>query len=518
MSGRSTTVLDIRELLRHLREGRSDREIHRALGLGRPTVGKYRRWAEQEGLLTEPLPGLTELQARLKASLPTASPQTVSTVEPHRATVLAFLEQGLETEAIYQRLREQHSFAGHYQAVWRFVRKLQPSRPDVTVRVEVAPGVEVQVDFGYAGMMFDPVNQKVRRTWAFVATLSWSRHQYVEFVFDQTAATWLVLHRHMLEIFGGVPEHVRIDNLKAGIVEACLNEPEAQRSYRDCAEHYGFLITPCRPATPQHKGKVESGVHYVKRNFLAGRDYTQPQHSIRQANQDVLRWVAETAGRRRHGTTKQIPLEQFEQVERAALRPLPPAPFELVTWKQVKLHRDCYIVFDNAYYSAPYRYVGETLWVRGTAKSIEIYRDFERLVIHTRAARPGERLTLLAHLPPKKVAGLTLTPSACLERATQVGAQTAEVIAQLLAERPMDRLRGAHRLLHWAEKNDPARLERACARALAFGDVSVRTIENMLKTGIADQATTDAPESAPDWPRPRYARPAEDLVPEHLRN
>ena len=516
MSGKVTAVLDIRELLRHLREGRSNRAIHQALGLGRPTIGKYRGWAQREGLLEGPLPSLGELQARLKASLPPAPPQSVSTVEPHRATVLALLAQGLETEAIYQRLKDQHGFTGHYQAVWRFARKLQPQRLEVTVRVEVAPGYEVQVDFGYAGMMFDPVTRKPRRAWAYVATLAFSRHQYVEFVFDQTVATWLMLHRHMLEFFGGVPEHVRIDNLKAGIVQACLNEPEAQRSYRECAEHYGFLITPCRPATPQHKGKVESGVHYVKRNFLAGRDYTQPQHSLHHASVEALRWVAETAGHRRHGTTKQIPLEQFEQIERAALRPLPPAPFELVTWKQVKLHRDCHIVFENAYYSAPYRYVGETLWVRGTAQSIEIHCDFERLVIHTRAARPGERLTLLAHLPPEKVAGLTLTPIACLERATQVGPQTAEVIAQLLAERPMDRLRGAHRLLHWAEKNDPARLERACARALAFSEVSVRTIENILKTGIADQAALEPAEPAPDWPR--FAREAGDLVPEHMRS
>lgn len=517
MSGRTTTVLDIRELLRHLREGRSNREIHRSLGLGRETIRKYRQWATAEGLLSGPLPQLPELQARLAASQPPAPPQTVSTVEPHRATVQDLLDKGLETEAIFQRLKDQHGFTGHYQAVWRFVRKLQSTGPDVTVRVEVAPGVEVQVDFGYAGKLFDPVTQRVRKAWAFVATLSFSRHQYVEFAFDQTVATWLLLHRHMLEFFGGVPQHVRIDNLKAGIVRASLDDPQAQRAYRECAEHYGFLITPCRPHTPQHKGKVESGVHYVQRNFIAGRDYTTPQHHIHHANQDVLSWVLGTAGQRRHGTTKQVPLAQFEQVERAALRPLPPAPFELVTWQQVKLHRDCHIVFDNAYYSAPYRYVGEALWVRATAKSVEIYREFERLVIHTRAAHPGERMTLLTHLPPEKVQGLTLTPSACLDRAHAIGPATGEVIVQLLNERPVDRLRAVHRLLARAEKDDPARLERACARALAYADVSVRTIENMLKTGIADLAASEAAEPAPDWPRPRYAREADDLVPAHLK-
>ena len=155
---------------------------------------------------------------------------------------------------------------------------------------------------------------------------------------------------------------------------------------------------------------------------------------------------------------------------------------------------------------------------RATAKSVEIYREFERLVIHTRATHSGQRQTLLVHLPPEKVEGLTLTPSACLERAHAIGLKTGEAVRQLLDERPVDRLRSVHRLLARAEKDDPARLERACARALAFGEVSIRTIENILRTGVADQADGAAvpAEAVGDWPR--FAREAADLVPEHLRS
>ena len=104
-------------------------------------------------------------------------------------------------------------------------------------------------------------------------TLSWSRHQYVEFVFDQKVATWLRCHVNAFAYLGGIPKRVVIDNLKAGITKACWEEPQVQHAYGECAEHYGFLIAPCRPATPQHKGKVEQGgVHYVKRNFLGGRE------------------------------------------------------------------------------------------------------------------------------------------------------------------------------------------------------------------------------------------------------
>ena len=173
-------------------------------------------------------------------------------------------------------------------------------------------------------------------------TLAWSRHQYVEFVFSQRVETWLELHRRAFEFFGGVPYRLVIDNLKAAVVRASRDAPEVQQAYRECAEHYGFLIAPCRPATPQHKGKVEQGgVHYVKRNFLAGRAVSTRE----QANQDVRVLCQTTAGLRRHGTTKESPLTRFETTERARLRPLPATAYDLAVWKVASLHRDCHIVF-----------------------------------------------------------------------------------------------------------------------------------------------------------------------------
>jgi transposase len=168
---RSTDVFDLRELLRHLQQHQSERTIQAALGLGRRTIRKYRRWAQAEGLLDRPLPSLAELQARLAASRPARPAQVSSTVEPFRTQVKDLLDKGLEIQALYQRLRDDHGYRGSYSAVSRFVRTLEPANPDVTVRVEVAPGAEVQVDFGYAGKMYDPATQTVRKAWAFVGTL-----------------------------------------------------------------------------------------------------------------------------------------------------------------------------------------------------------------------------------------------------------------------------------------------------------------------------------------------------------
>jgi transposase len=283
-----------------MRQGQSDRAIAAAVGVDRKTVGRYRAWAVEQALLSGTLPALGELNRLLEETMKgPPPPQNVSSVERYRDAIVKLREANVEVMAIHSRLQDK-GYTGSYSSVLRFVRRLEPSEPKVTVRVETAPGEEAQVDFGFAGWMIDPETGALRRAWVFVLVLSWSRHQYVEFVFDQTVATWLRLHRNAFEYLGGVPERAVIDNLKAGIAKICFQEPQAQHAYRECAEHYGFLISPCRPRTPEHKGKVEQGgVHYVKRNFLAGRE----SMTLTQANREVLRWVETTAGRRTHGTT-----------------------------------------------------------------------------------------------------------------------------------------------------------------------------------------------------------------------
>jgi transposase len=137
-------------------------------------------------------------------------PQNESAVVPYHDVVVELRQQGTEMVAIHQRLQER-GFDGSYSAVRRYVQKLEGSLPEITVRVETPAGAEAQVDFGYAGRMRDGTG-RMRKAWAFVMTLSYSRHQYVEFVWDQTVPTWLTCHRKAFAYFGGVPERLVIDN------------------------------------------------------------------------------------------------------------------------------------------------------------------------------------------------------------------------------------------------------------------------------------------------------------------
>ena len=505
MAGRRRDVLDVREILRRLQLGQGHRAIARELGTSRKTVAKYHQWARQQGFDLGSVPPPAELQVRLSAA-DRPPPRVPFVAEPFRERIIALRRQGVECRAILARLREESGFTGSYSALWRFVRSLEPPTPTAYVRIETAPGQEAQVDFGTAGPIVDPRDQVAKKAWAFVMTLSWSRHQYVEFVFDQEVTTWLRCHRHAFEYFGGVPTRVVVDNLKAAIVRASWHDPVVQRAYRECAEHYGFLIAPCRPATPQHKGKVEQGgVHYLKRNFVAGRSLPP----LPEANTLALRWCRETAGLRLHGTIKERPLDRFTQVEQAALRPLPAAPYQLAIWKRAKLHPDCHIVFQGAFYSAPHRLLGQTLWVRAAETSVVLYHAHEPIASHPRAYRPGERITHPDHLPPAKVVALMATPAWCLRRAVDVGPDTSILIGRLLGERPLDRLRTALAILRLAEKYPLRRLEAACTRALQFDQLGYHVIKRILEQGLETRASR-AVTAGPDGPA-QFARPWTDF-------
>ena len=190
MPGRRLPTVDIRTLLIHLRTRASDRDLNRSTGLARRTLARYRHWAQQHHLLEGDLPPVDEIQLLLEQTLPVPlPPQNHSSVEPFREIVVRLRRENVEIKALHARLKER-GYRGSYASVRRFVATLEPHTPDACVRVETAPAEEAQIDFGEVGRLHDPLTGTNRKVYAFVMTLSWSRHQYVEFVFDQKLPTW----------------------------------------------------------------------------------------------------------------------------------------------------------------------------------------------------------------------------------------------------------------------------------------------------------------------------------------
>jgi hypothetical protein len=288
------------------------------------------------------------------------------------------------------------------------------------------------------------------------------------------------------------------DNLKAAVKQVLMHDPVLGEAYRRQAMHYGFLISPTRPGEPRHKGKVESGVHYVQRNFMAGQDFVD----IVVANQRLQVWVQEVAGTRCHGTTHQSPLKLFHEHEKAALLPLPPDPFTLCEIKPVTVHADCHVVIAGSYYSVPYTYIDHQLTAHIGEHVVELYDHLELVATHVRSMRPGEWRTRLADYPEHKAAYLLRTPDLCCQQASQIGSAARQVVDTLLAERPLDRLRTVQAILRLEQTVGSQRLEAACARALHFGDVRYRRIKEILNAAL-DQVPL--PEATPPSPSQSFA-------------
>jgi DNA replication protein DnaC/transposase len=219
--------------------------------MGRDKLTTFRALALRQGWLEADaeLPEDAALAGALGASRRARS--TISTVEPYRAVVQQWLDAGVGGKAIHGALCRQHGYTGSYSSVARMLVALRGARPaEVTVRLAFEPGQAAQVDFGAGPVLIHPDGQP-RRTWAFVMTLCHSRHQYVEFVWDQSVPTWLGCHRRAFEWFAAVPRRLIIDNAKCAITRACAKDPLVQRAYAECAEGYGFKIEACAPHDPQ---------------------------------------------------------------------------------------------------------------------------------------------------------------------------------------------------------------------------------------------------------------------------
>lgn len=498
-------MFQYRQVLVRLRAGDTVREIARSGLMGRDKLGALRAVAEQQGWLDAgaDVPDDEAIVAALGAGRRASS--TVSSVEPHREVVKRWFESGVQGRAIHAALKREHAYGGSYSAVVRMLRQLRGEvPPEVTVRLSFAPAEAVQVDFG-AGPVLNHPDGKPRRTWAFVMTMCHSRHQYVEFVWDQSSATWLGCHRRAFEWFDGVPERVTIDNAKCAIVKACSHDPLVQRAYAECAEGYGFKIDACPPHDPQKKGIVESGVKYVKGNFLPTRTF----RDLTDLNAQARRWVMQEAGTRVHGTTREQPLVLYA-LERPLLRRLPAVTPDLGTWHRVVLHRDCHVQHDRAFYSAPFALAGKTLWLRATDSVVALYEDYRHLATHPRAQRPGQRVTLADHMPPQARAFFERDRRWCDTQARAVGTRCAELVARLLSDRIAERLRAAQGVLALGKRYGAVRLEAACERALAHDSPHYRTVKTILATG-ADQQLLVPVNTPAAYARARFTRSAADL-------
>lgn len=476
-----------RQIIFQMRQGESDRQIAKSGLAGRTKCQSIRALAKQHGWLdsSKALPDDETLSTVLTA--PRRTSVCVSSVLPYKEVVLIWHSQGINSKTIYHGLVSRYGYSGSYDSVYRFIKNHAPSSVKATVPLHFEPGQAAQVDFGKGPKIVDSNTGEIINSWFFVMTLCFSRHMYVELVRDQTVETWLGCHRRAFEFFGGVPGKIIIDNAKCAIIKACRFEPTVQRAYAEYAQGYSFVISACPPREPQMKGRVESGVKYVKGSFLPLRSF----RSLTDANAQAKEWVLGMAGNRKHGSTYEQPLTLFEQTERYYLLSLPQVPPQLVRWEKVKVHGDCHVQQGKCRYSVPYRFIGQTLWMKLSEGMVQLYHEHELIAQHARLYRPGKRATLDAHMPPNAKAYLMRDPTWCRRRATEIGPDCEAMVAHLFADKVLDNLRSVQGLLSLSKQYGAARLNAACQRAIAFSSYRYMTVKQTLQKGLEYEPLPD---------------------------
>jgi Mu transposase, C-terminal domain/Integrase core domain len=265
------------------------------------------------------------------------------------------------------------------QSVQRFVRKLRALQPQRIWRLECQPGEEVQPDFG-VGAPIEEAEGKRRRSWVLRMVLSYSRKGYSEAVSRQDTETFLRCLENGLRCFGGSPLLLNLDNMKSAVLQADWFDPEINPKLADFCRHYGLHVVPCRPGKPQHKGKVERGVAYLRNNALKGRRF----RSLAEENLFLEHWESSIADKRIHGTTRKQVAACFEE-ERLHLQPLPGSLFPCSQEARRSVHRDSYVEVKKAFYETPPEYVGRQVWVRWDSRCVRIFNErMEQVAMHTR--------------------------------------------------------------------------------------------------------------------------------------
>jgi transposase len=511
----------LQELVRLHRMGTGARRAARLLKMGPNTARAYRKALASAGLLDGPADTLPELEVLREAVMvqlpPKEKPQHESSITKWVEAITTLLERGSAPTAIYDclRLREE-SFDGSLSAVKRLCKHLQVAKgiaaEDVAIPVDTDPGEVAQVDFGAIGKLWDPETGRTREAYVFVLVLGYSRHMVARIVFDQKTETWLRLHVEAFDELGAVPRVVVPDNLKAAVVRAAFGVAEApvlNRSYRELARHYGFKIDPTPPRSPKKKGKVESGVKYVKRNFITPRAGLD----VAALRIELTRWVLEVAGMRKHGTTHKRPLEVFTQVERAAMLPLPAVTWQPVWWRAPTLRIDCCAIVEGARYSAPWRLIDKVLLARVTKCSVELYFEDTRVATHERQPSGGKSI-LDEHLPPHRTAHRHRSREYWEQRAAELGDDVLAFVREVFdADDVLSQLRPVQSIVTHLQTFPVERAAAACRRASYYGSFGYGAIKNILRKGLDLEPLPSAvvPSSDPSE-RPRFARNVQELL------
>jgi transposase len=486
----------VREIIRLARgEGLPLRQVSAATGVPFTTAADHLRRADRAGLKW-PLPDDlddTALEALLFPKGPAPEPNRPLPDWEHVHRELK--RPGVTLTLLWLEYREDHPDGYSYSQFCLRYRAFQ-THLDLPMRQEHRAGEKLFVDF--PGQRLPICDRRsgevVTEAELFVAVLGASNLLYAEAVASQGLEHWVAAHVHAFEAFGCVPRVVVCDNLASGVTRAHRYEPDVNATYEEMAAHYGVAVIPTRVGKPRDKAKVEAGVLVAERWILA-RLRDRRFASLAEANAAIAECVAvinDRPFRKMAGSRR----SWFEELERPAMRPLPPTRYEFARWRVgLKVNIDYHVESNRHYYSVPYQLVGSRVDVRATASTVEVFCASRRVASHRRDDTPGRHSTDPAHMPESHRRHAEWSPSRIVAWAERTGPATAALAESILASRPHPEqgYRSCLGIIRLGDRYGPERVEAACERALAARALSYRSVESILRHGLDSQPLRATP-------------------------
>jgi transposase len=498
MAFREVLVTEVKEVLRAWLAGLGKRPAAARAGVNVKTAARYIRAAQEAGLargggegqLTDDLIGL--VVAAVRPARPAGHGESWELLAARRDEIAGWVKGDLTLVKVGE-LLERSGTAVPYRTLARFAAAecgFSSGGPGATVRVDdPPPGREVQVDFGYLGMIAD--GDRRRKLHALVFTAVASRYCYVYLTFRQTTEAVIAGCEAAWEFFGGVFPVLIPDNLKPVVDAADRLEPRWNREWLEYAQARGLAVDPARVRSPQDKGRVESGVKFTQRSFFAGEQFLDIADAQRRADD----WCRGRAGMRVHGTTRQRPAEAFAEQELPLLLAAPEEPYRVPAWSDARVQRDFHVRAQNAFYSVPYGLIGQQVTVRADDALVKLYHRGQVVKTHPRQPAGG-RSTDAADFPP----GTDVYARRDVDRLAEMAAARGEAIgiyaARILdTDLPWTRMRAVYALIGLARAYGNGPVEQACAAALELDVVSVPKIRSIVEKGTGAQAAQAAARS-----------------------
>lgn len=489
----------VRSIIRLYTEGVSKKSIGARVGLPRNTVKKYIRLFLASGKTLEEIEGIND--ATLEQMFLFMAPRYHIEDNPRFVALESFfpmMEKALKSrentkEKLWKQYIERHpdgyrlSQFKQYYLQWLKVR-------NPVMHVEHKAGEKMYVDYaGQKLLILDPEKEETVEAEVFVAVLGASQLTYVEATYSQQKEDFITSCENALHYFGGVPNAIVTDNLKAAVTRSNRYEPTLNEAFKDFVSHYSMAALPAAPYKPKYKALVEGAVKLIYRSIYSvvkGKIYSH----LDLLNSTIREALEEYNNRPMKGrpySRRQL----FEETERNALNSLPEMRYELKRRYIATVMKNNYVCLaeDKHYYSVPYQFIGKKVTLLYSQSKVEVYYRYDRIAIHNRNRHLFGHTTINDHLASQHRFMSDWNPDKFIDRASDIGPDTKEYIIQLLKTRqhPEQTYRSCQGVLSFAGRVGKERLNNACRRAHQYGDYSYMTIRTILERGLDDPQLTD---------------------------